>query len=470
MKHTLTVWQKIAYGMGDSGFSLTTTALALLYLDFLINVVGLDPALAGGAIGAGRIWDALNDIFIGALSDRTRTRWGRRRPYLLFGALPFGIAFVLMWLTPAASSQLVLAAYYTGMYVLFDTLFTLVNVPYIALTPELASSYDERTSLHSYRMAFSIGFGLIGAVAPLALVDALADAGATAGARQAAYAVMAIILAAVSILPVYVTFLSTRERPEFQNLDSPTLRESFRIATSNRAFIIAAGIYLLTWIPIDLIQFVLVFLLRDYFRLSGGERDMVFGVLFGVAVLALPLWVWLSGRWDKKRAYQAGIAFLAAMLIVMSLTSPGQTWLVIALAATAGIGLSAAHAIPLAILPDVIDWDELRSASRQEGAYYSVITLIQKLVGALTIALTGSVLAATGYITQGIGVIQPPSAINAIRFITGPLPALFFILGIILAAIYPITRERHARIVRALTKRREYRAALHVGRVVNPPM
>jgi GPH family glycoside/pentoside/hexuronide:cation symporter len=461
MKQSLTPWQKLAFGVGDSGFSLTSTALALLYLDFLINVVGLEPGLAGVAIGAGRIWDALNDILIGALSDRTRTRWGRRRPYLLFGAVPFGVAFVLMWLVPSPASQAALAMYYTAMFVLFDTLFTLVNVPYIALTPELAATYDERTSLHSYRMAFSIGFGLIGAIAPLGLVDALSGPGATVAARRAAYAGMAIMLAVVSVVPIYVTALTARERPDFQSLKAPSLRESFRVVASNRAFLIAAGIYLLTWIPIDLIQFVLVFLMRDYFRLGGAERDLVFLLLFGVAVVALPLWVRVSIRWDKRRAYQVGIAFLAAMLVVLSLASPGQTALVLLIAAVAGIGLSAAHAIPLAILPDVIDWDELRSASRQEGAYYSVITLIQKLIGAATIALTGSLLAATGYIARDAHVEQPPAAINAIRLLTGPLPAVFFLLGIALMTVYPITRERHARILRALEKRRQLRAADH---------
>ena len=154
---TLPVWRKIAYGSGDSGFSLTSTALALLYLFFLVNVVGLDPAWAGLSLGIGRIWDAFNDLIIGTLSDRTRSRWGRRRPYLLFGAIPFGITFILMWLVPPTNEQTLLLVYYTGMYILFDTMFTLTNVPYIALTPEIAPTYDERTSLHSYRMAFSIG-------------------------------------------------------------------------------------------------------------------------------------------------------------------------------------------------------------------------------------------------------------------------------------------------------------------------
>ena len=143
--HPLPVWKKIAYGAGDSGFSLTSTALALVYLDFLINVVGLDPRLAGISIGVGRVWDAFNDLFIGTLSDRTRSRWGRRRPYLLFGAVPFGVAFVLLWLVPPTDEQTLLAIYYTALYIVFDTTFTLVNVPYIALTPELAPTYDGRT-------------------------------------------------------------------------------------------------------------------------------------------------------------------------------------------------------------------------------------------------------------------------------------------------------------------------------------
>jgi glycoside/pentoside/hexuronide:cation symporter, GPH family len=452
-------WRKIAYGVGDSGFSLTSTALALLYLFFLVNVVGLDPAAAGIALGIGRIWDALNDIFIGALSDRTRSRWGRRRPYLLFGAIPFGLAFILMWLVPPTNEQTLLLIYYTAIYILYDTLFTLTNVPYIALTPEIAPTYDERTSLHSYRMAFSIGFGLIAAIVPLAIVNAIAGPDPSLETRRSAYAAMAVIIGLLSIIPIYITAFAVHENPEFQHLPAPSLRQSWRIATSNKAFLIAAGIYLLTWIPIDLIQFVLVFLLRDYFMFDANGVDIVFALLFGVAVLALPWWVWLSGRWNKNRAYQVGIAFLAVVLVVLSFTQPDQIPLVVLLAILAGIGISAAHAIPLAMLPDTIEWDELRTANRQEGAYYSVVTLIQKLVGAVTIALTGALLTATGYVEQTTSttVVQPPEAIAAIRFLTGLLPALFFIAGIVLCAFYPLTRERHARMLKAIEKKRALR-------------
>ncbi len=330
-------WKKIIYGAGDSGFSLTSTALALLYLDFLVNVVGLDPRLAGLAIAFGRIWDAINDLFIGNLSDRTRSRWGRRRPYLLFGAIPFGVAFIFMWFVPAVGQEALLVAFYTGIYMLFDTVFTLTNVPYVALTPELAPTYDGRTSLQAYRMAFSIGFGLLGAVVPLALVDRLAGPDPTQAALRSAYLGMATILAVVSVIPILLTFATVRERPEFQALPQPTLRDALRLLASNKAFLIAAGVYLLTWMPIDLIQFILVFLIRDYFGLGSAERDLIFLLLFGVAILALPLWVRAAARWNKVRAYQVGIALLAGVLILLSFTPPGRSTIVFVLAALAGI-------------------------------------------------------------------------------------------------------------------------------------
>jgi len=452
---SLSRWKKTAYGSGDLSFSLLTTAMALLYFDFLVNVAGVAPQLAGLSIGIGRIYDALNDVVIGTLSDRTRSRWGRRRPYLLFGTVPFAASFIFMWLSPHMNSQFALAIYYTVMYMLFDTFFTLVNVPYVALTPDLAPSYDERTSLHAYRMAFSIVFGLAGAVAPLMIVDALAGPGASLAARRSAYALMSAILAVASIPPLYLVFATSRERPEYQSLPTPSLGESLRYAVTNRPFVIAAGVYLLTWIPLDLIQFVLVFLIRDCFHLGGAERDLIFVVLFAIAAALLPFWVWVAHRWSKKLAYQLGIAFLAAVLTVLSFISPGNVVLIVTLAGLAGIGLSAAHAIPQAILPDVIEWDELRSGNRYEAAYYSIIGIIQKFVSAATIALTGSILSWAGYVmNQSEGLAQPPRALVAIRFLTGPLPAVFFALGIVLVSFYPISRERHARIVRALEHRR----------------
>ena len=154
MTEHLSRWTKLAYGIGDTGFSLTTTIVAAYFAIFLTDVVGVSPGIAAIAIFIGRTWDYFNDPFIGHISDRTRTRWGRRRPFLLLGALPFAIAFMLLWWRPPINSTTVLVIYYAIAYVLFDSAATFTYMPFYALTPELTSDYDERTSLTTYRMFF----------------------------------------------------------------------------------------------------------------------------------------------------------------------------------------------------------------------------------------------------------------------------------------------------------------------------
>jgi GNAT superfamily N-acetyltransferase len=161
MQDRLTRRTKLIYGCGDTGFSLTGTTIAAYFAIFLTDVVGISPGIAAIAIFVGRSWDYINDPLIGYLSDRTRTRWGRRRPFLLFGALPFALAFILMWYRPPIQNLVFLAIYYAFAYVLFDSAATFVYMPYFALTPELTSNYDERTSLTTIRMFFSILGSLI---------------------------------------------------------------------------------------------------------------------------------------------------------------------------------------------------------------------------------------------------------------------------------------------------------------------
>src|SRR3972149_9101130 len=163
----LTRKTKLIYGAGDLGFSLTDTTIGVLFAIYLTDVVGLTPGLAALAIFAGRSWDYINDPLIGYLSDRTRTRWGRRRPFLLFGFIPFAVAFTLLWWIPPISNPYGLAAYYALAYLFYDAAATFVYMPYYALTPELTSDYDERTALTSFRMFFSIVGSLIAFTVPL---------------------------------------------------------------------------------------------------------------------------------------------------------------------------------------------------------------------------------------------------------------------------------------------------------------
>jgi len=170
MAQRLSGWTKFLYGSGDLGFSLTSTIIGAYLAIFLTDIVGIPAGLAAVAILVGKSWDWINDPIIGHISDRTRSRWGRRRPFLLFGWLPFALAFVALWWRPPLENQVALAAYYAAAYVLFDACATFVYMPYFALTPELTADYDERTSLTTYRMFFSILGSLLAFTIPLLII------------------------------------------------------------------------------------------------------------------------------------------------------------------------------------------------------------------------------------------------------------------------------------------------------------
>ena len=144
--------------------ALTSAMLGLLFAKFLTDTVGLPPALVAVAVFVGRTWDWVNDPILGYISDHIHTRWGRRRPFLLFGALPFGLTFLALWWIPPIQSHVWLTVYYTVVFFLFDTAVTIIFIPYIALTPEITDDYDGRTSLTGFRMFFSLTGSLLGTV------------------------------------------------------------------------------------------------------------------------------------------------------------------------------------------------------------------------------------------------------------------------------------------------------------------
>jgi GPH family glycoside/pentoside/hexuronide:cation symporter len=438
---------KWIYGSGDIAFSLTNTILSVYFAIFLTDVVGLPARLAAAAIFVGRTWDYINDPLVGYISDRTRSRWGRRRPFLLFCVLPFALSFVLLWVHPPWSSQLGLVAYYALAYVLFDALFTLVNMPYAALTPELTQNYDERTSLTSHRMFFSILGSLIAFTVPLALVDRFIPQ------NDGRVLWMAILFGGVSILPVLLVFFNTRERQDFMTLEQPKLIPSLKAAFQNKPFLFGAGIYLLTWVAVDLLQTTLLFFLKYVLR-RENQSDLIMGTIFVTALLALPLWNWASRRWNKRLAYICGIAFWAAVqLVLVSLGSgAGLGWL-LTLCVLAGVGVSAAHVLPWSILPDAIEWDEWRTGARHEGMFFSLISLMQKIASSIAIPLVLLLLDATGYAPNASQ--QLPSALLGIRLVVGPVPAVLLCAGILFAVLYPLDRGEFARIVAELEQRRQ---------------
>lgn len=490
---------KFFYGAGDTGFSMFYTMLDFFFLKYLLDVVQLNPVLAAGAIFVGRSWDWINDPLVGFLSDRLQTRWGRRRPFILFGAVPFALSFLLLWWIPPIGSQVGLAVYYGLAYFVFDALATLVSVPYYALTPEMTPDYDERTSLNAYRMGFSIVAGLI-AYAPLLVLDRFPSV-------QMGFMVMAAIFGVISAVPLFGVYAVARERPERSDIGSSDMgdlvamviqaarqrwplvaggaafvslwiglwlgwaglneaRQSalfavlfvllatiiIRAFRYNPPFLYAMGIFLLTWTTVSVLQAILPFFVQYWLLLSEDDLFLIMLSLFLSALAFLPLWNWFAHRFGKREAYIVGMSFWALVQMVLISIQPGSAlWLVLGLAVLAGVGVSTAHIIPVSIIPDTLEWDELHTGRRREGICYSLVSLLNKVGSSIAVPVASLLLGWAGYVPN-----QPQStrALWAIRSLVGPIPALLLTVGILLAAFYPLSRERHARLREELSRRR----------------
>lgn len=446
MQKKLPLWTKIIYGSGDFGYSMTNSIIAAYFLLFLTDVVGMSAATAGIAILIGRTWDYINDPLIGNLSDRTKTRWGRRRPFLLFGAVPFAITFAMLWYKPAFTDQTALAIYYALAYVLYDASQTFVFMPYFALTPELTDDYDERTSLTSYRMVYNILGGLIAFTVPLMIVGSFSPQNASNVQK------MGIIFGILSAIPLFLIFFKTRETQKPVQYEKPNIFNSIKIALKNRPFVLGAVVYLATWTSMNIVQTVLLYYVK-YVLLKESMSDILMGAIFITAIAALPLWNWVSKKLDKRKAYALGISFWAlAQVLLMTLTSSTPVGWVVALCILAGVGVSAAHVLPWAMIPDAIEYGELNTGERHEGVFYSLVTLMAKVASSIAVPLTAFVLELTGYIPNSSS--QPQSALNGIRFLIGPIPAICLIVGIVFALLYPLKRNDFNEIVGKLKNQR----------------
>ncbi|PWB50461.1 MAG: hypothetical protein C3F13_16040 [Anaerolineales bacterium] len=427
---------KIMYGVGDAGINLADTMVGLLFAIFLTDVVGLRPALAAVALFIGRSVDYLNDPIIGYLSDRTRTRWGRRRPFILFGMIPFALVYMLMWWIPPINSQIALAVYYAFAFVLYDTAATILYMPYFALTPELTSDYDERTKLTTYRMVFSIIGAMIAYVVPLAIIGTMDSQSAAIVMR------VGVGVAILSILPMVMVFFGTHERAEFQEQKQPSIKESLKAAISNQPFLYVLGIFLLSWTAFDVLQTILLYYLRYRMNLASSG-DLIFGLLFVGALISLPFWSWASSHWDKRRAYIGAMVYLAAVMIVMGFMDP--SWGLPAMgvmAGLAGIGLGAVQLLTWSMIPDTVEWDELQTGQRHEGMFYSLVTTFRKVAVSISIPLVMLMLEWTGYVANAKS--EPRSVILGLQLLIGPIPAVCLVAGIVLAWFYPLNRIRHA--------------------------
>ena len=445
MAEPLSMRTKLGFAVCDLGGNLFFTMMGFYLLFYLTDIIGLAAGLAGTALMVGKIWDAVTDPAVGYLSDRTRSSMGRRRPYMLYGSFLLLISMIVMFTNPGLSSEWGLFVWAALAYCLVNTAFTLVNIPYAAMLPELTRDFDQRTVLTGYRMTFAVVGTFVGAglVLPLAGMFENASTG---------WSVMGGITGAIMLVTALITVWAIRE-PE--HAEAPTKENIIRTyfeALKMKPFLLAVFPWILHTTGVTVIQGALLY----YFRYIYDEESMfqlALVMLLASSIIFIPIWVAISKRIGKKLSYNIGMGIFAVVVIVFFVAGHrlGVTFALIAMA-VAGTGFATHYVMPHSILPDVVEYDFSETAIRREGVFYGLWTFAAKIGQAFAIALSGWILSAFGYSALSD---QTDLAKVGIRLLVGPVPALFFIAGIVVLSFYPINHEFYENVVEKIRRREQ---------------
>ena len=463
----LSFWAKASYGVGSVGIGMMQGSFFLFLLLFYTDTIRLTPSLIGLALAVGRIWDAFSDPLMGQISDRTSSQFGRRRPFVMFGSLFWGLVYVLLWMASPAWSTWTKFSYLVIMDLLFSTALTIVSTPYMALGAELSTDYSERSEIVAYRLVFghvgnTIGAGLLMYASFIgkcsghllgryceesAHVSRVLNTMATDD--QASWIAAAAIMAVAATLFLLISGLCSRERFATRAARRFRTVEALKVACTNLNYLRVAGTHLVGWLAGQVGSFLLPFLLiywvkRDEFIQPGIMT------LAGISLVVLPAWIALGRRLEKSTCYR--IALLIGILTgpASLLTfNPRFSWLFFLWVIWVGTGTAGGHTYCQSMIADVTDEDELSTGERREGMFFGILTFAQKFVGSLGLVWAGVALKLVGYVP---GAEQSDGTLWGMRMLYA-IPSLSGIAGLFLLRNYRLSRARLAEIQREVTAR-----------------
>ncbi len=434
--------ERIGYGFGDYGinfhFSMTTNFLLFFYTD----VFGLLPVVAGSVLLFARLSDAITDPLMGLLADRTQTRWGKLRPYLLFGAIPLGVASVLLFSVPPWSDS-AKTAYAYSTYIFWGICFTVVTIPYSALTAAITADSQERTELSTYRIGFAtMGGGLVAVITPglVALFETPA----------AGFQTLMIIYSVFGVGMLWFCFATVTERVKASQEVTVGPRDILRIFRSAGPLWILMIVFVLGSVSYTLQTGAKLY----YFKYNLGREDLWSVFLLSTAIPAF-LGILAAPRVGASLGKAGGMIVCSLLTFVSGLgvyfTAYDNLPMIFFWSIVGAFGGAPIGVLTWSIIPDTVEYAEWKSGIRAEGIIYSVTGFFQKVSGALGGALSGLILAATGYVA---GAVQSERALHGILSTITIVPMVFGVGAVIALMFYRIDAQTHAEIVHELEERR----------------
>ena len=437
-KNRLTFTTKFVYGLASFGASLVSSIYAALLPIFYQDYLGLTSRWIGIASVIYAVWNAINDPLFGFITDNTRSKLGRRIPYLRFTAPFLGLTFILVWFAPEGAGEITQFWWMLVTMLLYDTGYTIIGLVHGALMPELTESDVERNQLS---ISSSI-FGLMGYVFGFLLPDLFRPRPGNLGGSLMSLRLSMVAVGIIAAFLIILTTYKVKERREFALVDKPIkFWKSLRYTLTNKAFwIFVAMNFLLTFM--NSIATGAIFYLADYVTQTSTIILMVY--LFAPLALGIPLTNVMVKKLGLLRSQQlycligglglASLAFFPVTLIPIGLV-------------IAGLGLSGQQTITYNLLAQVIDDDEVRTGNRREGAFYGANALITKPAQSLALFLTSLILEQSGFVTRAMNegeifMNQPASALFGIRSIVGLVPGLAMLIGAVILFFFPLQGER----------------------------
>jgi GPH family glycoside/pentoside/hexuronide:cation symporter len=437
--------RKIGYASGDFALNLFFTFTSLFLLYYYTDVLGITPTQAGLVIMVALVWEGIIDPLMGVIANRTRSRWGRYRPYLLFGAVPLSGSFVAMFL-PTGLSGTALLVYVFASHLLFRTFYTVVGIPLIAISADITSDSIERSSVAGARMLFAMLCGLTLATLSLPLVD-------TFGGGQRGYFILSIVFGVVATLVLGIVFMATGRGGHAETIMAapvPSIAAMARMVASNRPFLLLLAAVMFGSIGSTVGSKALLYYMKYY---AGSEASVTTALMLSTASAALAVLPWLhvTKRTSKRFVWLAGTAISVTSAMLLFLLAPKVGALLWALIMLGGIGASAYALTFWSMVPDTVEYGEWHSGVRAEGALYGLVSLSQKVALGLGIGLLGILLDVIGYRANEP---QGPDTLAGVKLLLTVVPAGLALVAGACIWFYPLDRRTHSTLVSNIQKRR----------------